>query len=59
MLKVSYLIAPPLTIYPQEVVEQLEERETVPAVWRLNFQSRVHVGRVETQEGLGVFHHQV
>lgn len=48
-----------LTVCPQEVVEQLEEREAVPAVGRLNLQSCVHVSRVQTQEGLCVFHHQV
>lgn len=33
-----------LTVHSQEVVEQLEEREAVPAVGRLHFQSCVHVG---------------
>lgn len=48
-----------LTVDSQEVIEQLEEGETVPAVGWLYFKSRVHVGRVETQEGLGMLHHQV
>lgn len=53
------LIISALTVHPQEVIEQLEEGETVPAVGRLNLKCRVHVSRVETQEGLGVLHHQV
>ena len=48
-----------LTVHSQEVVEQLEEGEAVPAVGRLNLKSCVHVGRVQTQEGLCMLHHQV
>lgn len=48
-----------LTVHSQEVVEQLEEGEAVPAVGRLNLKSCVHVSRVQTQEGLCMLHHQV
>lgn len=48
-----------LTVRPKEVVEQLKEGETVPAVRRLNFKSSVHVSWIQAQERLGVFHHQV
>lgn len=46
-----------LTVSSQEVVEELEQRETVPGVDRLYLQSGVHVGFVERQKRLGVFRH--
>lgn len=48
-----------LTVYPHEVIEELEERKTVPAVRWLHLQGGVHVGWIQTEEGLGVLHHQV
>lgn len=48
-----------LTIGSQEVVEELEQRETVPGVHRLDLQSGVHVGFIQRQEGLGVLGHQL
>ncbi len=59
LLNIFSFISFSLTVDSQEVIEQLEEGETVPAVGRLNFKSCVHVGRVETQEGLSMLHHQV
>ena len=48
-----------LTVGPEEVVEQLEEREAVPALGRLNLKSGVHVDGVEGQEVLCMLHHEV
>lgn len=48
-----------LTVGPQEVVVQLEQREAVPGVDGLDVQSGVHVGSVQGQESLGVFRHQL
>ena len=48
-----------LTVYAKVVVEVLEERETVPRVWRLEFQYGVHVDGEQRPEDLGVFDHQI
>ena len=48
-----------LTVGPQKVIEQLEEREAVPAVRGLNLQCSIHVHCIQRQEGLGMLHHQV
>lgn len=48
-----------LTVCSQEVVVELEERETVPGVHGLDMQRGVHVGSVQRQKGLGVFGHQL
>lgn len=48
-----------LTVWTQEVVEKLEEREAVPALGWLDLQGGVHVHSVEGQEVLCMFHHQV
>ena len=48
-----------LTVGPQEVVVELEQREAVPRVDGLDLQSAVHVGSVQRQKRLGVFGHQL
>lgn len=48
-----------LTVQTEEVVEQLEKREAVPALGGLDLQSGVHVDGVKGQEAFGVFHHEV
>jgi len=48
-----------LTVYAKVIVKVLEERETVPRVWRLEFQHSVHVDGEQGPEDLGVFDHQV
>lgn len=48
-----------LTVCPQEVVEQLEEREAVPALRGLDLQSCIHVSSIKGQEVLRVLHHEV
>lgn len=48
-----------LTVHPQEVIEELEERETVPAVRWLHLQGGIHVGRIQAEEGFSMFYHQV
>lgn len=48
-----------LTVCPEEVVEELEKREAVPALGGLDLQSGVHVDGVESQEVLCMLHHEV
>lgn len=48
-----------LTVCPEEVVEQLKEREAVPALGGLDLQCRIHVGGVQCQEVLCMLHHEV
>lgn len=48
-----------LTVQTEEVVEQLEKREAVPALGGLDLQSGVHVDGVKRQEVFGVLHHEV
>lgn len=48
-----------LTVQTEEVVEQLEKREAVPALGGLDLQSGVHVDGVKGQEVFGVLHHEV
>lgn len=47
------------TVRAEEVIKQLEEREAVPALRRLDLQGSVHVHSVHGQEGLSVLRHQV
>jgi len=47
------------TVYTKIVVEVLKERETVPGVWRLQFQHCVHVDGEQRPEDLRVLDHQV
>lgn len=48
-----------LTVQTEEVVEQLEKWEAVPALGGLDLQSGVHVDGVKGQEVFGVLHHEV
>lgn len=48
-----------LTVQTEEVVEQLEKREAVPALGGLDLQSGVHIDGVKGQEVFGVLHHEV
>lgn len=48
-----------LTICPEEVVEQLEKGEAVPALGWLDLQGGVHVDGVKGQEVLCMLHHEV
>lgn len=48
-----------LTVCPEEVVEQLEERKAVPALRGLDLQSGIHVYGVEGQEVFCMLHHEV
>lgn len=50
---------PRLTVCTEEVVEQLEEGETVPALRGLDLQCGVHVDGVEGQEVFCMLHHEV
>lgn len=47
------------TVCSEEVVEQLEEWEAVPALGGLDLQRGVHVDGVKSQEVLRVLHHEV
>lgn len=47
------------TVFEKEVVEDLEERETVPRVRRLLLQDAVHIDTEEREEDLRVTHHLV
>lgn len=47
------------TICPEEVIEQLEKREAVPALRGLDLQSGIHVDSIEGQEVFCMLHHQV
>lgn len=48
-----------LTVHPEEVVEQLEKRETVPALRGLDLQGCIHVDGVKGQEVFCMLHHEV
>lgn len=48
-----------LTVCPEEVVEQLEERKAVPALGGLDLQSGIHVDGVEGQKVFCMLHHEV
>lgn len=48
-----------LTIIPEEVVEQLEEGEAVPALRGLDLQSGIHINGIEGQEVFCMLHHEV
>lgn len=48
-----------LTVCPEEVVEQLEEGEAVPALRGLDLQSGIHVNGIKGQEVLCMLHHEV
>lgn len=48
-----------LTVQTEEVVEQLEKWEAVPALGGLDLQSAVHVDGVKGQEVFGMLHHEV
>lgn len=48
-----------LTVCPEEVVEQLEEGEAVPALRGLDLQSGIHVDGIESQEVFCMLHHEV
>ncbi len=48
-----------LTVCTEVVIEQLEQRERVPRVWRLHRQHGVHVDSEQRPEHLRVLHQQV
>lgn len=48
-----------LTVRPEIIVHDLEQRETVPRVWWLLGQDLVHVLGEERPEDLGVLHHKI
>lgn len=54
-----YVWTQELTVQTEEVVEQLEKREAVPALGGLDLQSGVHVDGVKGQEVFSVLHHEV
>ena len=47
------------TVSPEEVIKQLEEREAVPALRRLDLQGSIHVYSIHGQEVLSMLHHEV
>lgn len=48
-----------LTVCPEEVIEQLEEGEAVPALRGLDLQSGIHVDGIKGQEVFCMLHHEV
>lgn len=48
-----------LTVCSEGVIEQLEEREAVPALRGLDLQRGIHVNGIKGQEVLCMLHHEV
>ena len=48
-----------LTVCPEEVIEELEKREAVPALGGLDLQSGIHVNGIEGQEVFCMLNHEV
>lgn len=54
-----YLSNAVLTIIPQIIIKELEERETVPCVWGLHLKGCIHINSKQGPKDLSMFHKEI